>query len=82
MTPTTSTSVTSIVDWMSLERLADGSRAILPRRQVHRRRQLRLERRQQRADRVGDLDGVAARLPHHLQRDRALQRRLAVPSFV
>ena len=34
------------------------------------------ERRQQRADRVGDFDGVAARLTHHLQGDGALESAL------
>ena len=71
ITPTTSTSVIEHRHLDVGERRADRARAILARRQVHRRRQLRLERRQQRADRVGDLDGVGARLPHHLQRDRA-----------
>ena len=68
-------SVMSIVHWMSLERLADVARAVAADLEVDRRRQLALERRQQRADRVGDLDGVAAGLPHHLQVDRAPARR-------
>ena len=46
--------------------------------EVDRRRQLRLERRQQRADGVGHRDGVAARLPHHLQVDRAPRAGLGV----
>ena len=60
------------------ERRADRHRAILPDAQVHRRRQLRLERRQHRADGVGDLDDVGARLLLHLQRDRALPAVLRV----
>ena len=72
MTPTTRISVTIIVNRMSRERGANRARPILPRRQVHARRQLRFERRQQVPDGVGHLDGVAARLPHHLQRDRPL----------
>ena len=77
------TSVMSIVTWMSRERLADGARAVLPRTSgATDGGSCASKRRQQRADRVGHLDGVAARLPHHLQRDRALRRRLAVASFV
>src|SRR5437660_1877263 len=54
-----------------LERLADVPGAIAADRQVHGGRQLRLKRRQESADRVGDRDGVAARLAHHRQADRA-----------
>jgi hypothetical protein len=60
------------------ERLADRARVILTRRQVRGRRELRDERREQLADRVGHLDRVRARLPHHLEHDRLLDVDLAV----
>ena len=53
------------------ERGANALGTLAQQREVDRRRQLRLKRRQQRLDRVGELDDVAARLAHHLQADRA-----------
>src|SRR4029078_7217467 len=53
------------------ERIADVPRAVAANGQVDRGRQLRLERRQQLADGVGDRDGGGARLLYHLQADGA-----------
>ena len=66
ITPTTSTSVISMVTWMSLK-----ARRMLSERSPRTSRSSAggscdLEQRQQRADAVGDLDGVGAGLPQNL----------------
>ena len=74
MTPTTRTSVMSIVSWMSLNAWRMFTERSWRMHEVHRRRQLRLERRQHGANGVGDLDHVGARLLLHFERDGALLR--------
>ena len=80
MTATTRTSVMSIVTWMSLK----ASRMLRERspRTVRWTDGGSCSRNdgQQRANGVRDVDGVAARLPHHRHADRALRRAFFVYS--